>query len=150
MKKFITLCVKTTECYTYFFYQKDDQNVSDQRPINLDLSSLKFPPMAIVSILHRISGVVLFLLLPVMLYLFQLSLESPASFAYFQNLLMAPLWKGAIWVFLVAWCFHLLAGIRHLCMDMGWGEHVATGRVSAVVVILLGIVSAIGMGIWLW
>lgn len=124
--------------------------MNDQRPVNLDLSSLKFPPMAIVSILHRLSGLALFLLLPVMLYLFQLSLKSPASFAYFQTLMMSSLWKGVTWMFLVAWCFHLLAGIRHLCMDMGWGEHVATGRVSAIVVILLSVVGAIGLGIWLW
>lgn len=124
--------------------------MNKKRPINLDLCSLKFPPMAIASILHRISGVVLFLLLPIMLFLFGQSLYSEESFAQMKKMLTQPCYKLVLWAFSAAMIYHVLAGIRHLFMDMGFGEHLHTGRRTAVFVIVLAVILAIFLGIWIW
>ena len=124
--------------------------MSQKRPINLDLGSLTFPPMAIASILHRISGIVLFLLVPVMLYFLSLSLHSADTFARLQTLLNACGYKFLLWAFGTAFIYHLLAGLRHIAMDLGWGEHLPAGRRSAVAVIVLAVVLAILLGVWVW
>ncbi len=124
--------------------------MKQQRPINLDLTTLKFPPMALVSIAHRISGVVLFILLPFVLYVFSLSLSSQESFLSLTALLQCWVWKGGVWVFMVALVLHVLAGVRHLAMDMGLGEGLIAGRVSAWIVLVLAALMAVILGVWLW
>lgn len=124
--------------------------MNKKRPINLDLSSLKYPPMAIASILHRISGVVLFLLLPSMLYLFSQSMHSEDAFIHVKNLLAHSAYKMMVWAFAAAMMYHLLAGIRHLLMDMGFGESLNAARCSAVFVIILAIIVSLFLGIWIW
>lgn len=124
--------------------------MNHQRPINLDLGSLKHPPMAIASILHRISGVILFLLLPVILYILQLSLHSSSSYDDLQALLTHPHIKFCLWVFCSALIYHVIAGIRHILLDMGIGEDIHAARRSAVTVILLATVMILFLGIWIW
>jgi succinate dehydrogenase / fumarate reductase cytochrome b subunit len=124
--------------------------VNDKRPVNLDLSSLKFPPMAIASILHRVSGVALFLLLPFILFLLGRSLHSAESFAQVQSQLREIPWQLILWAFGAALIYHLLAGIRHIIMDMGFGESLSTARATAVFVIVLAVIAAIFLGIWIW
>lgn len=124
--------------------------MSSQRPINLDLASLKFPPMAIASILHRISGVLLFILLPLVLYMLSLSLQSTNSFNELKDFLLHPHIKLAVWVFISALSYHVLAGIRHIILDMGVGEDVGTAKLSAVAVIVLAIVMTCLLGMWIW
>lgn len=125
--------------------------MNQQRPINLDLGSLKFPPMAIASILHRISGIGLFLLLPLMLYFLKLSLASAASFEHLHMLIATCAWyKLVILAFTSAFMYHLLAGIRHLLMDMGFGETLVAARRSSFVVIGLSAIGSILLGAYLW
>lgn len=124
--------------------------MNKNRPINLELSSLKFPPMAIASILHRISGIVLFLAVPFLLYLLQCSLASESSFLELGIWLQNPLIKLALWGVTAALVYHLFAGIRHMIMDLGWGEHLEAGRRSAVLVIALAVVATIILGFWIW
>ncbi|STY28155.1 succinate dehydrogenase, cytochrome b556 subunit [Legionella wadsworthii] len=124
--------------------------MNKKRPVNLDLGSLKYPPMAIASILHRISGVVLFVLLPIMLCLFSESMQSEQAFAQVKTWLTQPAYKMVVWAFGAAMIYHLLAGIRHLLMDMGFGEHLESGRRSAVLVIILAIILSIFLGFWIW
>lgn len=124
--------------------------MNQKRPINLDLGTMKFPAMAIASILHRISGLVLFLLLPFMLYCLDLSLKSAESFVNLHILLTNPFWKLCLWAFAAALVYHLLAGIRHLIMDLGYGEALCAGRRSAVLVIVLAVILTILLGIWIW
>ena len=124
--------------------------VNKKRPVNLDLGTMKFPPMAIASILHRISGVVLFLLLPLLLFIFGQSLKSEESFVQLGILLTHPCYKLVLWAFGAAMIYHVLAGMRHLCMDMGFGEHLNTGRRTAILVIVLAIILSIVLGIWIW
>lgn len=123
--------------------------MNKKRPVNLDLTSLNFPPMAIASILHRISGITLALLLPVMLCLLSASLRSPESFAQMQAQLATLPYKMLLWAFCTALVYHLLAGIRHMLMDLGYGEHLPAGKYSAIAVIILTALLAILLGIWL-
>lgn len=124
--------------------------VNHKRPVNLDLGSMTYPPMAIVSILHRISGIVLFLFLPIILYFLSLSLRSPASFEHLQGLLAGPYCKFLLWSFTAALLYHVIAGIRHMLMDIGCGEELIAGRRSAIMVISLAVILAILLGVWIW
>lgn len=124
--------------------------MNSNRPINLDLASLKYPPMAIASILHRISGILLFLLLPFIMYCFDLSVRSPDSFILLQSYLRTPYWTFLLWVFTSALIYHVLAGIRHLFLDFGIGEQVSTARYTSTLVIILAFILSLSMGVWLW
>lgn len=107
--------------------------------------------MAVVSIGHRISGVILFLFIPFMLYLLHQSIISPTTFLNLQQTLANSFWmKFWVWVLLSATLFHLFAGIRHLLMDLGFGESLNAGRRSAYAVFFLSVITIILTGVWLW
>lgn len=124
--------------------------MNPKRPVNLDLTTMKFPAMAIASILHRLSGLILFLLLPLFLYFLDLSLKSAGSYGHLLTVLRDPFYKLVLWVFSAAVVYHLLAGIRHMIMDLGYGESLCTGRRSAILVISLAVILTIFLGIWIW
>jgi len=124
--------------------------VNKNRPINLDLSSMKFPPMAIASILHRVSGIILFILLPIMIFLLGQSLQSEESFAQIRLTLNSPFYKLVLWAFGAAMIFHVLAGIRHIFMDIGFGDHLCAGRRTAILVMVMTVILALFLGIWIW
>jgi succinate dehydrogenase / fumarate reductase cytochrome b subunit len=124
--------------------------VNKKRPMNLDLSSLKFPPMAIVSILHRLSGMGLFILLPVVLFILGKSLHSEESFALMKTMLAEPCYKIVLWIFAAAMIYHILAGIRHMIMDVGFGEHLPAARSSAILTIVLAVIATLFLGVWIW
>ncbi len=121
-----------------------------QHPVNLDLMTMKFPPMAIVSILHRVSGVILFLLIPFMLYALAQSLASPVNFRALMETLSMGWIKFLVWIGLAALIYHLTAGIRHLLMDLGVGETLIAGRRSAWGTFIIAAILIIAIGIWLW
>lgn len=104
------------------------------RPVTLPLMRLRLPLAGWVSFLHRLSGVLLFLSLPLVLYAFQQSLRGPETFERFQQLFAHPLVR--IVLLLLAWALahHLFAGIRHLLMDLHWGVNLHAARRSALVV----------------
>lgn len=125
--------------------------MAQQRPINLNLRTLKFPPMAIVSILHRLSGVLIAFLIPVLLYLLDVSLRSADTFNELAACLASPWAKFFIWVFGAFFLYHLLAGMRHLMMDLGFWESLVAGRRSAIGVLSITalVIILVGMGLWL-
>jgi succinate dehydrogenase / fumarate reductase cytochrome b subunit len=84
----------------------------------------KQPPSAIVSILHRISGFVLFLALPFLLYLLKESLLSEISYAHFAGILSNGFVKFIVLVLAAGYIHHFIAGIRHLFMD----NHIALDK----------------------
>lgn len=129
---------------------RKNKTVKQKRPVNLDLMSLKYPPMAIASILHRISGVILFLLFPGILYLLGMSLRSEASFEQTLSIIANPFIKLSLYAFSAALAFHLLAGIRHLIMDLGFGEGLSAGRRTAILVNILALGLIIFLGLWIW
>ncbi len=84
-----------------------------------DLASYRFPPGAIVSVLHRASGVLMFVLgIPFVLYLFQNSLTSEISFERYRSVVAS--WPGKLVLLILIWAFvhHVLAGIRHFGLDL--------------------------------
>lgn len=124
--------------------------MKDKRPKNLNLFTIHFPVPAIVSILHRITGVILFLCIPFFLWVLQHSLSSQAHFDYIHSILITPVMKFIVWGGLSAYIYHLFAGVRHLLMDIHIGEELRSGRIFAMLTLFFSIVSIIGMGIWLW
>ena len=120
------------------------------RPVNLNLFTIHFPLPAIISILHRISGVILFLLIPVMLWGLGKSLSSAQSFDEIHACLTHPVCKLFLLAIFSALIYHMIAGIRHLFMDMGVGENVKSGRFSSKLTLIISIILILLAGIWLW
>ncbi|WP_394129985.1 succinate dehydrogenase cytochrome b556 subunit [Shewanella maritima] len=127
-----------------------EQNVKKQRPVHLDLQTIRFPATAISSILHRISGVIMLFAIGILLWLLNSTLTSAEGFASVQSLFDSFLMKFIIWGILTALGYHLLAGIRHLIMDTGRWEELASGDASAKAVFVLAIVFSVVAGIWVW
>ena len=125
--------------------------MNTDRPVDLDLTKFHFPPMAVVSICHRISGVLLFLCLPLMFYLSHQATLSPAAFLHVQQLISNNYWlKLAVCLMLASVIFHFFAGIRHLAMDLGFWESVREGRISAYIVFAFSLIAIILVGVWIW
>lgn len=106
--------------------------------------------MAILSIMHRLSGVLLAGLIPLILLVLSISLNSRASFEHLQQCLTSSLCKFLIWGVLSALMYHLLAGIRHMIMDMGYGEDVTTARKSSWFLFILAAIVITALGAWIW
>ena len=119
------------------------------RPKNLDLFTIHFPIPAIISILHRISGAFLFLLIPFVLWGFAYSL-TPDGFDVWQGWFSSLSIRFLFWLFFIPFCFHLVAGLRHLLMDIHIGDSLKGGRRFAQLVLIVSIVLIIMAGIWLW
>ena len=125
--------------------------MTPKRPVNLNLFTIAFPVPAIVSILHRISGVILFLLIPVLLALLACSLHSSDGFKQVLSFFAHPLVKFFIWASLLALFYHLIAGVRHLLMDSHWGDSLKGGRLGAKLVLVVTIILMLILsGLWLW
>lgn len=124
--------------------------MNSKRPVNLDISTIHFPIPAIVSILHRISGIVAFVGIAFLLYGLDLSLSSPSGFNSAADVMAHPLAKLVVWGILSALAYHLVAGIRHLVMDMGVGETLEGGRLSSKITLVVSIVLIILLGVWIW
>ncbi len=124
--------------------------MNDKRPVNLDLSTIKFPVTAIVSITHRVTGVAIFLALPILLWMLDRSLASPESFADLKELMTSPLVKLVVWAILAVLLYHLVAGIRHLVMDAGVGETLEGGQRGAKLVFIISVVLILLVGGWIW
>ncbi|MDF1757472.1 MAG: succinate dehydrogenase, cytochrome b556 subunit [Legionellaceae bacterium] len=121
--------------------------MNHQRPVNMDLASLKFPSTAVASILHRLSGISIFLLLPFILYILSLSLNSRASYEDLEVLLASYPAKFGLWVFSSALAYHVIAGVRHMILDMGFGESIVSAKRSALAVIIISLVIIILLGV---
>ena len=125
--------------------------MNDKRPVNLDLSTIKFPVTAIASITHRVTGVAIFLALPILLWMLDRSLASPESFADLKELMMTSLLvKLVVWGILSVLLYHLVAGIRHLIMDTGVGESLEGGRRGAKLAFIISAVLILLVGFWIW
>ena len=111
-----------------------------------DLRTYRLPAAGIVSILHRISGAVMFLLLPLIVWLFDTSVSSEISFAKFKaafnvGLGVAPGWFIKLLVLAILWAYlhHLIAGVRHLYMDVHHAVSKEFGKSSAIVTLVLSL-----------
>lgn len=107
------------------------------RPKNLNLLTIKLPINALVSIMHRASGIGLFLLLPLMLLALQQSLASEESYLELKQLFEH--WSVKLLLIASAWAFfhHFYAGIRHLLQDVHWMTTLQKSRFTGRVVLIL-------------
>lgn len=121
-----------------------------QRPKHLALNQIRLPLPGIVSILHRVSGAGLFLMLPVLLSLFGNSVGSPESYAAYKavigNILVKLLLLGLLWAYL----HHFCAGIRFLLLDMHVGIEKEAARSSSRVVLIVSLILTVTIGAKLW
>jgi succinate dehydrogenase / fumarate reductase cytochrome b subunit len=135
---------------------------SRDRPVfrNIHVSQIvgyRLPPSALVSILHRISGALLFLLLPFVIWMFDTSLTTQISYDRFTSVFDAgigvlPAWfiklvcLGLIWAYL----HHFIAGLRHLWMDVTHSLSKEQGRGSAVITLGLSLLLTAALGLKLF
>lgn len=121
-----------------------------KRPKYLNLFEIKLPVAGFASILHRISGFGLFLMLPFLIWLLELSLGSPESFEGLQAIVAHPLSKlfliGLLWAFL----HHFCMGIRILLIDMHVGVDKAQASNSAKMVLAVSLPLTLILGEKLW
>ena len=124
-----------------------------KRPVNLDIGTIKLPITSYVSILHRVSGVVLFFAVALMLWVLDASLASEQSFQSLKECFSSPVAQVIIWAVLAALAYHVIAGVRHLIMDFGIGEEsFESGRRSAwlVVAVAVIVIASISGWVFLW
>lgn len=119
------------------------------RPKNLNLFTIRFPLPAIVSIMHRISGVVLFLSIPLLILALDLSFTW-SGFDLLRTWFSSIYVKFIVWLFFIPFCYHLVAGIRHLLSDVHVGDTLKSGRLGAKITIAVSILLIILAGVWLW
>ncbi len=117
-------------------------------PVFLKLAQIRFPIGAIASIAHRVSGVLLFIALPVVAVLLDTSLRDEAGFASVRDLISSPLAVVAAGVLVWALVHHVLAGIRHLLMDVGIGGELERARASARLVLIAAPALAVFLLSW--
>ncbi len=108
--------------------------------------SYRLPPAGIVSILHRISGLLMFVLLPLIVWMFDTSLTSEISYERFTSAFVAgvgvvPAWLFKLVVVALMWAYlhHAIAGVRHLWMDATHSVSKDQGRISALVTLGLSL-----------
>jgi len=118
-----------------------------------EIRNYRLPPAGIVSILHRISGAILFVLLPFVVWLFDVSVTSEVSFESFRSAFVAgigfvPGWfvklvcLGLIWGYL----HHFTAGVRHLWMDATHSVTKEQGRSSAILTLVISLALTVLLG----
>ena len=126
------------------------RNVKKQRPVNLDLQTIRFPITAIASILHRVSGVITFVAVGILLWLLGTSLSSPEGFEQASAIMGSFFVKFIMWGILTALAYHVVVGIRHMMMDFGYLEETfeagkRSAKISFVITVVLSLLaSALG------
>jgi len=121
-----------------------------KRPTNLNLFTISFPITAIVSIIHRITGILLFLYIPIALWMLSESLRSQVSYMALMERLSTTCWQLVVFMGLGSFIYHLLAGLRHIVMDIGFAESQSEGRATAIWFIIIYLACLIGIGAWIW
>jgi succinate dehydrogenase / fumarate reductase, cytochrome b subunit len=120
------------------------------RPKHLALHQIKLPLPGIVSILHRVSGLLLFCALPLLLLMLQYSLRSIETYTQLIDVLSHPFIKimliGLLWAFL----HHFCAGLRYLAVDLHLVRDLAQARNSSKVVMVVSLALTVYAGVNLW
>ncbi len=121
-----------------------------QRPVNLQLSTISFPPSAIASILHRISGVGMFIAMVFIIWAWATALQSSEGFDLVSDVMGGIVGKiisvGTVSLLM----YHIIVGVRHVVMDMGHWEELEAGNTSAIVSFVLWFVLTVVVGVVLW
>lgn len=125
-------------------------NLKRKRPKFLNLFAIHLPVTGVTSFAHRISGALMILALPGLIYIFGLSVRDGAGFA--ASLTMLHTWPVKLLGTLMVWAIthHILAGIRFLLMDIDIGEHLVVAKASAWLVNVGGLVVFLLVTIKIW
>ncbi len=124
--------------------------MTQDRPVNLDLKTIRFPIMAISSIIHRVTGVIMFLGAFVVMALLGTSLDGPEGFASALEAMDNPIVAFCLWGFVSVLGYHFVAGIKHLAMDLGHFETLESAPKAAQFTLVAGAVIVVLAGIWVW
>ena len=122
-----------------------------KRPVNLNLLqlTLQLPIGGVVSIIHRITGALLVLLIPYALYALQASLEGPMHFEQIRTSLASGVGRIALLLGLWVVVQHLYSGIRHLFMDIDVGIELAAARRAAWLTLAASVITVALLGVLL-
>ena len=121
-----------------------------QRPVNLQLNTISFPPSAIVSILHRVSGVGMFIAMMFIIWAWATALQSSADFDMVKEVMGGIIGKIIAIGTVSLLTFHVVVGIRHMIMDMGHWEELESGNNSAKAAIVLWVILSVVAGVVIW
>ena len=124
--------------------------MKQQRPVSLRHNTINFPPAAITSILHRITGVALFFAMMFVIWAWAMSVSSSEGFSLVQEQMAGPIGKFVAIGTISALTYHVLGGVRHMIMDMGYWEELQSGDISAKAIIAAWIILTILVGVVLW
>lgn len=128
-----------------------EAKIHPRRPKHLNLFKIKQPLPAVVSILHRISGALLFFPgIPLVLCGMQLLLQSPESYEILIGYWQMPVIKGLLLLSLWFFLHHLCAGIRHVLLDLHIGVALPQARMGGIVVLITGFSLTVLAGVLLW
>lgn len=122
-----------------------------RRPVNVgitDLMVFRWPVTAVVSITHRVGGLVLFVGVAFGLFALDLSLSGEEGFNRLGEIAATPLGKLISWGLLSALAYHFVAGIRHLLMDAGIGETLEGGRLAACSTLVISGILIVLAAVW--
>lgn len=115
------------------------------RPVYLNMFAFAFTVTAIASIIHRVTGVLLALGLIPLIIIWHTSLISEANFALVSEWMQWMWLKVFVWAYLSCLFYHALAGIKHLAMDLGWGETQSTASILSWSIMLIAVLFAGGL-----
>ena len=124
--------------------------MNKSRPKHLALHLIKLPLPGVVSILHRASGLLLFLMLPLFLLTLQYSLRSIETYTQLIEIMQSPFIK--IILLALGWAFlhHFFSGIRYLATDLDLGVGLAQARTTSRLVLIASLGLTVLLGAWLW
>lgn len=126
--------------------------MNPDRPVNLPLFRLAMamPVTAAASILHRVTGVVLFAGVFFLCYLLDRAVTDPAGFEQAEAILAIPHGKLALWVVLTSLAYHVVAGVKHLLLDFHIGDTLRGGCAGAWISLAAALVAGVVLAVWLW
>src|SRR5690606_34779653 len=127
-----------------------ERAVNSKRPVNLDLSKFHFPLPAITSILHRISGIIVFIGLGFLIWGFDQSLSGEEGFNAIREVLQGFLPKLILCGIVSRILYLRVAGIRQLLMDIGIGVSLQCGRLGAKILLVVAVVLIVLVAVWIW
>ncbi|MCZ6830042.1 MAG: succinate dehydrogenase, cytochrome b556 subunit [Gammaproteobacteria bacterium] len=124
--------------------------MKDNRPVNLDMTTIRLPLPALVSILTRASGIFIFVGMAVLIYALDASLASEASFNELKQSLNSPLSKFVMWAIVSGLIYHAVAGVKHMLGEVGVGESLEGGILASKITMIGSIVLILMAGMWIW